>query len=919
MKVLSVLILLLTSVLGFSQTTLIKGRVIDTAGAPLDAASVVLLKAADSTMVQFFLTEADGFFYFKNVPLDKYLLQYSHFGGKSIVDKVTISKEQPFVDMGDLQYDDAILLDEVYVEAAPTPMVIKDDTVEYDSDAFKVRPHEAAEELIKQLPGVEVESDGTIKAHGENVTKVLVDGKEFFGDDPKMATKNLPADAIDKVQVFDKKSEEADFTGVDDGETEKTINLKLKEDKKMGVFGNLVGGYGTNDRYQGKLNVNRFAGKSQVSLLGMANNLNEAGFTFEDYINANGGWQGLMKNGGMINADELTMPLDFGDNRGNNDTYAGGLNYNYSFSKNTELSLSYFYNEVRSSLNQSSFRETALADGAYFTNATADRTSSNQNHRTSFRFKSKIDSTQKLTIGGRASFFNNSATSSSWQSNLTSSNVEESSSSVEAQAISKRMNGNIDATYNKKLKKKGRHFSLAVSSGLNNGDSDVDQLTNNWIKEDTVTIFTRLDQLQQEMNQDLNYDGRISWNEPLSDFSSIKIGTSYEGTNSSKNRAFYDIDEASGITTLNDSLTNSYQNHFTTIGGDLTYKWSNKTAYFSLGAAVQEYKLNGILNSDIEINKRFVNVLPNARFKYKFSKQSKINIRYRSNISAPQLYQLQPIVDNSNPLSIYVGNPDLRAEERHNVTINAMRYSRFSFTNLFGYLRAGYTKDKIINSVSVDSNFVQRLRPVNTKGEMALNGNLSFSAPIKKLKIKYKLAGNSDYSISQVFVNQVQNQRNNYGYNLKVSLENRKKDWLDIAGGITYSKNFTTYSLASNLNQTYNRIGYWAELELEFGKWTFGSTFDYDLYQGDVFGQATGIPLLSAAVARTFGETDRIKLEVSGFDLLNQYQGIDRTANLNYIEETRFNALTQYFMMTFKYDLSKFGNPNAVEITHGKR
>ncbi|MEL6654205.1 MAG: TonB-dependent receptor, partial [Bacteroidota bacterium] len=274
---------------------------VDTAGTPIAGASVVLLRAADSVLVSFAMSNGEGQVRLRKIPLGKYLLQASALEFSKYSEPITVeagSAERvllPLV-LREAEYS----LGTTTIEGERTPIFINGDTLEYNADAFKTQPNDNVEDLLRKLPGVEVERDGTVKAQGEEVQRVLVDGKEFFGDDPQMATKNLPADAIDRVQVFDKASETAEFTGVDDGNDEKTINLQLKEEKKQGVFGQVMGGYGTENRYEGKANINRFNNKLQFSALGMLNNINDAGFSFNDYLNFMGGLQNMMGGGGSF-------------------------------------------------------------------------------------------------------------------------------------------------------------------------------------------------------------------------------------------------------------------------------------------------------------------------------------------------------------------------------------------------------------------------------------------------------------------------------------------------------------------------------------------------------------------------------------------------------------------------------------------
>jgi hypothetical protein len=348
--------LLAVSGIALGQRTEIRGTVTDTTLQPLSSATIMLLNAEDSILVSFAVSDPEGAFLIKQVKPNDYLLQVSYLGFQTHFQEISITDADP-VDVGaiNMQHEGA-LLSEVEITAEHVPIQIKKDTIEYNAEAFKGQPNDAVEDLLKKLPGMEVESDGTVKAQGETVEKVLVDGKEFFGTDPKIATKNLPADAVDKVQVFDKLSDMAEFSGIDDGDRTKTINLALKEDHKKGVFGNISAGYGSDDRYETKTNINRFTESSQLSFIGMANNVNQQGFSIQDYVNFSGGMQNIMRGGGRSRGGGSGIQINSGISDGFVKTLAGGLNYNVDFGKKTELRMSYFHNGIKNDIKQDVFR-----------------------------------------------------------------------------------------------------------------------------------------------------------------------------------------------------------------------------------------------------------------------------------------------------------------------------------------------------------------------------------------------------------------------------------------------------------------------------------------------------------------------------------------------------------------------------------
>jgi hypothetical protein len=393
------LLLILVSNLAVAQKISIKGQAADTTGNVLAGATVMLLNPKDSSLVNFGVTNLQGTFELKNIASTEYLLKITFVGYKTYSAMIVPPLSGTEVELGTLKMQVAqTKLDEVVV-AERIPVVVKQDTIEFNARAFKTNKNANVEELLKKLPGVEVDNDGNVTAQGERVQRVTVDGKDFFGGrDPKLATKNLPADAVEKVQVHDRKSDQTLFSGIDDGQREKAINLELKEEKRHGAFGNVTAGYGTDNRYQAKASINRFDNGRQLSFLGMGNNINEQGFSMDEYMNFTGGSTQMMGGGGAVRLQFSTdnqngVPMNFG-NRANGimRNYAGGLNFNTEFNKKTELNGSYFYNFLDHDKLQTTFRENFLQNGSFLYNESTQQNNNNTNQRVNLTLDHKIDS-----------------------------------------------------------------------------------------------------------------------------------------------------------------------------------------------------------------------------------------------------------------------------------------------------------------------------------------------------------------------------------------------------------------------------------------------------------------------------------------------------------------------------------------------
>lgn len=903
---------------------MVNGRIVDEAGLSLPGATVVLITASDSTLVQFGITNKEGQFGFQAVPHDDYLFQASFVGLKGVSQPITISAEANMVPLGDVVLTaDAYALGEVAIEES-MPILIKKDTVEYNADSFRTQEGDNVEKLLKKLPGVQVDKDGNIKAQGEEVQKVFVDGKEFFGDDPKMATQNLPANAVDKVQVYDKKSDFAEFTGLDDGSREKAINLTLKEDKKKGVFGEVEAGLGTDPstplkddyRTDNRLNVNRFDKKAQTSVLGQMNNINRQGFSFQDYFNFAGGFDAM---GGTLelSEDDLPVPLDFGDDKGLTTTYALGGNFNREFSKKTDLQSSAFYSQMDKGVTSNSSRQYVAVSDGYNSTSSYDDRSNNENYRLNLRLEHKPDSSSRFLIKGQARFNNFTSTGISTgnntdsQGNYLSGNTRNSSSDRTLWTASG------DASYSKKLAKLGRVLSFNAKSRIRSNDNTSLLFSINEIQLADELNVDSLNQRQQSISDLFEYEAGFSYTEPVNVNSYVQLSGKFSEQKNNLNKQFFDIGLDDQPETLNELLSNRFDNTISTREGGANINFRGEKYHLTVGSKYQASELAGIVADSIGVNHRYNAIRPEGFFSYEFSRTSRLRANFNTRLRIPSIQELQPIIDNSNPLSIYMGNPNLQAETNYDLNFNYMLYSQFSFTGLNVNAGASYVDNKIVSSVTVDSNLVQTIRPINTDNQLSFRGSMSFDTPIKPIEMIIGLGPDASYSRSFVFVNGVDDQVDRLSFGGELTLENRYKENLDWVVGAYGEFTRTTYERESAFNQDYWLIEYFAEVEFDFGdRWDLGLEGTLEMYTGNQV-QDTQILLLEGYLSRNFLESQRLTLEVRAFDVLNQRQGIFRASNINYIEEEFTNTLGRYVMFSAQWRLSKFKRTGMIQFSEG--
>lgn len=883
------------------------GVVSDSTGGSLSSATVMLLRKTDSTLVEFALSENDGRFKFEKISLGDFLLNITYLGYTSYYTSVSFSTSSPSVDLGKLSLaSQSTLLNEITVEGERNPMTIKKDTVEYNSAAFQVQPNANVEELLKKLPGVQVDRSGNVQAQGETVNRILVDGKEFFGRDPKMATKNLPASAIDKIQVFDKKSDQAEFTGVDDGQREKTINLTLKEDSRKGSFGNLNGGIGSEGRFQGKASLNKFGSKEKISFIGMANNINNQGFSFEEYVGFTGG---MSRSGGaQIDGDS---PINNGNNTGFTNTYSGGLNYTNTLSDKTELNGSYFYSLLDKQTDRTLFRENFLADRTFFNTENSKQNSQNQSHRLNVVLDHKLDSFQSIKLTSRVTFRGSNTLYDGETETLNSdyspsnSNIRTNTSEGSASQLTN------DLLYRRKLSKPGRSYSANFSFNLNNDGNFGENLSEN-------TFFragrSRTDTIKQRFTQDnerISYGVKLSYTEPLFKKQYLEMNYDYRHNDNNQFREVYDL--AFGLNPFekfNSQLSNKYTTDYNYHRGGGNYRFSGEKFNLTAGASVQYSLLTGeLILTEQNIEKKYTNILPAVRMRWEVGKGKNLSADYSTNVREPSLTQLQPLVDNSNPLNIYVGNPDLRPEYSHNMGVRFFSFNQFSMTNLFIFSNIGYTQNKIRNTQIIDDRYITTTRPENVANDLNISTRANFGTRIKPLKLRINSNAGINRNKGLTYINGELSSTLSTSMSGGISIENQKKDLFDWQIGMDWSNSNTSYSIASQNARSFSVKTYTANINVPLFKKAINlsTNLDYEIYSGLSAGFNQAIPIWNSGLSVFVLKDKRGELKLAAIDMLNKNTGISRTADFNYTSDEQIRSLGRYFMLSFTYTLKGMG------------
>jgi Outer membrane protein beta-barrel family/Carboxypeptidase regulatory-like domain len=912
-KILLLLALITSGIVAHAQKMMINGTVIDSAGKALESASVVLLNSSDSSLVAFGRSKADGTFLLRNAPIGGvYTLKITFVGYEPYLQDIPKETQKDKLDLGGIRMTPlSKMLDAATITAERDPIKIKGDTLEFNASSFKTEVNATTEDLLRKLPGIEVEKDGTVKAQGEQVKNVLVNGKKFFGSDPKLATQNLPAGAVDKVQVYDKKTDQAEFSGIDDGNAEKTINIQLKSQYNQGTFGNITAGAGSATeaddklRFTGKGALNRFSKQQQISLLGMGNNINQQGFSFEDYMSYTGGAQRMAAGGGRIeiNGNNTSIPLDQGRGTGFTNTYAGGGNFNQTFSPKTELNASYFYNRSDKITDRTVNRQNFLADRTFRTLQNSNQRAINDNHRVSLTFDHKLDSFNSIRLTSTTSYTENDNTTLSDTKTFGLFDSLQNASDRFNKTVGKGINTSNSLLFRHRFLKRGRTFSTNLNYNYsdNNRDGFLDA-TNEYYTPRRSTLKTLQD--DDRINARTNFGVNVNYTEPLTKRTFLEFNYNYQKTANDAERAVNKIRNNERI--YDTTLSNIFDNDFNYHKVGVNYRINQKEWNFSTGVQFQSSILRGrLVTKNSEVSRTFDYFLPNLRFKYDFTSSQSFVFDYDASVQEPSVDQMQPIRDNSDPLNISAGNEKLIPEYSHRLRFRYNKFDQLTFRSLFTNVNVRYTTDKITYAQLVDTNLVRTSLPVNVRNDLSINGNFNYGLPLNGQSLRLNFNSNMGFNQGIGLVNNIENITQRTNITGGVRFDWRLRDSFDLNLSAKVGYNTTNYSLQKALNQSY----YTHEYEASFG-WTIpfgmriGSNFNYTFYAGQSFGGTQAIPIWQASLSKFILKNKRGEIKFAVNDILNRNLGFSRSTDINYIQDERINSLGRYFMLSFTYAIN---------------
>ena len=891
--------------IAFGQTVSVSGEILNEKGQPLSSAAAVLLNPADSTLLYFSITGNNGVFEMRNVRRGRHLLQVSLLGYQTFYKLIDVPVETG-ENIGQIALIPRVFgIDEVTITGERIPIRIKADTIEYDAKAYSVKPDAVAEDLIKKLPGIEVDRAGNIKALGEDVNNILVDGKEFFGNDPKVATRNLPADAIEKVQLFDKPTDESKFTGIDDGERNQTLNIVLEDEKRKGIFGDVTAGAGSEERAQAGAKVYRFTQKSQFAAIGMYNNINQQGFSVRDYINFSGGLSAFSSGDGhAIIGGENSFPVNFGRPvYGIGSNGAAGLNFSVSRPDNDRFFFSYLGNGSRRRLSESSTQKNYTPSGSFLLDGEEQRAKTDTAHRINFGLRNTIGSKQNVIINGGFSY--NSATdglssfSSAWTDDFQVNDLTRNSKEIVS-----RLAGNTDASYLLKINEGRTIFKL--SGGLNlSGSNSATRFSNDLSYFDPPSAEFNSQFYDIGTNYGI-YSGTLSLTQKISkrSFADLSLGMNYY--NEEIEREQGDLENGS---TLIPGLSPVFSKADRTFRPGVRWKLVTTKTNLTLSmlSSIGEYAT--VLNDDQRQTKDYAYLTPGASLEYNYRSGRRLMLDYSTLVSTPRAMQLLPVVNNLNPMSLVYGNRDLKPEYLHNSRLSWWLFDQFSFTTLLTSVRMRYTLNKVGYSRDIDNDLKQSVSLVNIKDDLTTGGMIDFTTPVKPLGIKVNLIADESFSKGSGFINGTENVNRSLTQRFSLILGNRKKEKWDIETGASLTIVNTKYSLQKSLNAKYTDVAWFTEARYVPSKFlSFMASSDITKYSSGSFNESRLVPLINADVSYYFLKNQRGILTLAGVDILNRNTGIIRMSELNTLTERRSSILGRYVMLSFKYRLNKLGD-----------
>ena len=894
----------------------VKGRVIDyETGEPLISCNVMLMTTDTARMMSGASTNKAGSFHIKDIKKGNFILKISYIGYENYFRPVKIEKRRDLTSLGTISMrPDVKMLQTAVIEGKLQEVVMKDDTVVYNADAFKVPEGSVLEELVKKLPGAEVDDNGAIKINGKSVSKILVEGKEFFANESSMAMKNIPTNIVDKIKSYEKKSDMARITGIDDGQEETVIDLTIKKGMKNGWFGNINGGLGTEDRYNSRFMLNRFQDKLQASLIGNIGNTGGGG-------TRTNGQTGLNLN---FDLDDLEV--------------GGNVRYNWSKSNSTRYSSSQNFVTTNSSFSNSNNRSVSRSKSV----------------ASDFKVEWKPDTLSRVLFRPRISMGNSDSESQGISTTFNDDpysetildpleqfddidhdikinrNISESLSDNENWSV----NGSL--LLNRRLSRKGRNISINLSGNYNKSENQSYNLSD-------VTYYQRNDstsltyRYRSTPNENSSYSAGFTYSEPLAENIHLQLNYSFQFNERKSDGVTYNLGD---ILNMRDSLyiygigylpynytdyedldLSRYTNNENQIHNvDLQLRVNRDPYMLNVGLSMNQQKQKvdyAYQGLDTIASRNFLRISPTLNFRYRFSRQHQIQVRYRGNTQQPEITDMFNMTDTSNPLNIREGNPGLKPSFTNNINLDYNNYIIETDRNI----NANMSFNNTLNSISSRTQYNEETggritRPENINGNWSISGNFGFRTPIfiDKLTISTNTSTSFNNNVSYLYQNQetMKNKVKNLRIGERLTLTWREEYFDVVLNGSLNYNNSRSKLIKTNNRDTYDfsyGISSNANLENGFG---FSTSLNMNSRRGySSANMNTNELIWNAQVSYRFLQGRRATISLHAYDILHNRSNISRSISATMRSDSRTNAINSYMMLNFTYRFGKFGGRNG--------
>ena len=875
---------------------------------------VAIVNTKDSNLVKFIRSDAEGKFELKNIKNGQYLLMTTHPLFADYIDSIVVNNTT--LDLGKILLLQKSKLLEAVIVKSGSPIRIKGDTTIYTADSFKVKQGASVEDLLRKMPGFQVGKNGEIKALGETVKNVLVDGEQFFGNDPGMVVKNLQANIVQEVQVYDKTSDQAAFSGVDDGVREKTINLKLKNNKKQGYFGKVEAGGGTPDNFNNTAMLNAFKGKRKFSVFGFMSNTGNTDLSWGDADKFNGG-----ERDGPMSSYTDDNGNTYSYSEGNEDAGAGipknwngGLHYSNKYKGDSlNINSSYRVGKVSTPAFSNNISRTYLPDTSWNNNSNASSFSNKQKQSFSFTIEKKIDSNNTVKFTNGLNYDNVKTNGVSYAENLTNSNlfINNSSRITNSNTDNKKYNGQI--TWSHKFKKIRRTFSVSVNTsiGENLGDRFINAL-NNFYKSGLITQRDSINQKTNNKSNAKTITSNFVYTEPLNKNVTLNFTQNISVNNNKSNRTVYKKTTAGNYDNKIDSLSNDFDFNRQAYRTGVSLNYKKKKGSASIGNAIIYTQFNQKNNSKLtNLTNKNINLAPTARLNIKFAGNKNFRINYNGYTQSPSIQQLQPVIDNTDLLNVTKGNPDLKQAFSHDINGGVSWNNPLNNTSFWSNFSFGTVTNNFTDFNSVDTIGRNVNQTINANGNYRYSANANYYFPLGsgKKKIDIGLGGSFSNTKNIDFVNNIKNQNKNSNYSFDIDFSKYEEDKYYFSLNPRIGFNHSTSSINKNSNRDFWTIGGSAYVDFEFKhKFTFSTNADFNFRQKDKLITQNNDYIRWNASLKKYLYKKEFSLSFSINDILNQNRGYKQDFSTYKTTETYYNTLKRYALLTFGW-----------EFTHNKK